>query len=310
MPSGSYALRIRRSAVNQTELISFWIEHRRPLLVLEADGRAETPKALHLSTPVSNTQVEMHTILDDLGFIDLLKAQARAGSFDHDGRIGVGRVSLVRQALHLRLVVRRHRVAVKDQSPEVGEGGGTPTVEHDVRQCCHSRSDCSSAIVPSTAPSGSSEWAGHRCTESPVDARSSRARSRKTGTVNEIELAAGLAQTPNYRYADVIGNRLFVAGQVPLDAFGTLAGVGQVEVQSEQCLANLFTLVEAHGFGREDIHQLTIYVVGSHQNLLDAWAAIVRGFDLDVPPATLLGVQCLGYEQQLVELDARVERLG
>jgi hypothetical protein len=71
-----------------------------------------------------------------------------------------------------------------------------------------------------------------------------------------------------------------------------------------------FTLVEAHGFGREDIHQLTIYVVGSHQNLLDAWAAIVRGFDLDVPPATLLGVQCLGYEQQLVELDARVERLG
>ncbi|MCX6521605.1 MAG: RidA family protein [Actinobacteria bacterium] len=128
--------------------------------------------------------------------------------------------------------------------------------------------------------------------------------------MNELELAAGLAPTPNYRYADVVGNRLFIAGQVPLDAFGALSGVGQVETQSEQCLANLFTLVEAHGFGRDDIHQLTIYVVGAHQNLLGAWAAIVRGLDSDVPPATLLGVQCLGYEHQLVELDARVERPG
>jgi enamine deaminase RidA (YjgF/YER057c/UK114 family) len=142
----------------------------------------------------------------------------------------------------------------------------------------------------------------------PADAKPYRSCTRKTRAVNEIELAAGLPQTPNYRYADVIGDRLFIAGQVPLDASGTVEGAGQVAAQAALCLANLFTLVDAHGFGREDIHQLTIYVVGPHQNLLDAWATIVRGFDANVPPATLLGVQCLGFTQQLVELDARVER--
>jgi enamine deaminase RidA (YjgF/YER057c/UK114 family) len=130
---------------------------------------------------------------------------------------------------------------------------------------------------------------------------------RKTRLVNEIELAAGLAKTPNYRYADVVGNSLFVAGQVPLDASGALTGE-HVAAQAQQCLANLFTLVGAHGFEREDIHHLTVYVVGPHENLPKAWEAIDRGFDSNVPPATLLGVNCLGYEHQLVELDARVER--
>lgn len=40
---------------------------------------------------------------------------------------------------------------------------------------------------------------------------------RKTRLVNEIELAAGLSQTPNYRYADVVGNSLFVAGRDAVD---------------------------------------------------------------------------------------------
>ena len=50
-----------------------------------------------------------------------------------------------------------------------------------------------------------------------------------------------------------------------------------------------------------------IYVVGRHQNLIDAWHAVTRGFDNNVPPATLLGVTVLGYEDQLVEIDAQVE---
>jgi hypothetical protein len=32
--------------------------------------------------------------------------------------------------------------------------------------------------------------------------------------VNEREIAAGLAETPGYRHADEVGDRLFVAGQV------------------------------------------------------------------------------------------------
>ena len=126
--------------------------------------------------------------------------------------------------------------------------------------------------------------------------------------MNDREIAAGLAPTPSYRYADRIGDHLHLAGQVPLDAAGVLVGVGDVQAQVRQCATNLFAVVEAHGFGRQDVHQLTVYVVGEHQVLLDAWAAIVECFDGNVPPATLLGVNLLGYADQLVELDARVER--
>jgi len=49
-----------------------------------------------------------------------------------------------------------------------------------------------------------------------------------------------------------------------------------------------------------------IYVVGRHQNLLDASDAVTAWWSHDVPPATLLGVEHLGYRTQLVEVDARI----
>lgn len=38
--------------------------------------------------------------------------------------------------------------------------------------------------------------------------------------MNEHEIAAGLPPTPHYRYADHVGDRLFIAGQVPHDVVG------------------------------------------------------------------------------------------
>jgi enamine deaminase RidA (YjgF/YER057c/UK114 family) len=126
--------------------------------------------------------------------------------------------------------------------------------------------------------------------------------------MNAGEVAAGLAQTPNYRYADQVGGRLFVAGQVPRDAAANLVAPGDPVAQTRQCLENLFMLVEHHGFSKDDIHQLTVYVVGPHQNLLDAWGEVTSCFDMNVPPATLLGVTFLGYVNQVVEVDAVIER--
>lgn len=126
--------------------------------------------------------------------------------------------------------------------------------------------------------------------------------------VNAAELAAGLVPTPSYRYADTVGNRLLLAGQVPIDEQGNLIGVDDPKRQAGVCLDNLRTLVEVHGFALADVHQLTIYVVGEHQRLLDAWEGITEWFANDVPPATLLGVNLLGYGDQLVEIDATVER--
>jgi len=126
--------------------------------------------------------------------------------------------------------------------------------------------------------------------------------------MNEGELSAGLAQTSNYRYADRVGGRLFVAGQVPVESDRTIVGVGDPAAQASRCLANLFTLIDHHGFSREDIHQLTVYVVGPHANLITAWQQVRAEFDDNVPPATLLGVTVLGFVDQLVEIDAVIER--
>ncbi len=126
--------------------------------------------------------------------------------------------------------------------------------------------------------------------------------------MNESEIRAGLAQTANYRYAEVVGNHLHVAGQVPRDGAGVLMAIGDPAGQCRQCLVNLFALVEHHGFAPTDIRRVTVYVVGPRQNLLDAWEEVTSAFGLNVPPATLLGVALLGYTDQLVEIDATIER--
>lgn len=124
--------------------------------------------------------------------------------------------------------------------------------------------------------------------------------------MNEKELAAGLAPTPGYRYAEVVGRELFVAGQVPHDAQGRLVSVGDAFGQAVQCLQNLATIIDCHGFKREHIRRLTIYVVGPQENLAQAWDAVSSHWQASVPPATLLGVARLGYPEQLVEIDAMI----
>lgn len=126
--------------------------------------------------------------------------------------------------------------------------------------------------------------------------------------MNELETEAGLPATVNYRYAELVGDELFVAGQVPHDGQRQIVGNGDPAAQATQCLDNLASLVGLHGFQLSDIRHLTVYVVGEQQNLADSWRAVTAWFDQDVPPATLLGVHLLGHETQLVEIDARIRR--
>jgi hypothetical protein len=42
--------------------------------------------------------------------------------------------------------------------------------------------------------------------------------------------------------------------------------------------------------------------------LIAAWREVVASFEMNVPPATLLGVTVLGHRGQLVEIDAVVAR--
>ncbi|NEQ42943.1 MAG: RidA family protein [Leptolyngbya sp. SIOISBB] len=126
--------------------------------------------------------------------------------------------------------------------------------------------------------------------------------------MNEREIKAGLAATPGYQYAQQVGNQLIVAGQVPHDAKGNLVGLGNLKTQTAQCLKNLYTLIKLHGFSDRDLRHLKVYVVGDRDALAAAWQAVTDWFNNAVPPATLLGVNLLGHENQLVEIDATIIR--
>lgn len=115
-----------------------------------------------------------------------------------------------------------------------------------------------------------------------------------------------LADAP-YVYAAVTapGGLVLTAGACPLDAEGRTVAVGDVVGQARQVVANLVVALEAAGVGLTDVARTTIYVASSRREDLGAvWDVLSGAFgDHDVP-STLLGVTVLGYDDQLVEVEA------
>ena len=75
--------------------------------------------------------------------------------------------------------------------------------------------------------------------------------------------------------------------------------------QAHQVVENLRTALEAAGAELADVVRITVYVASAQQaDLVAAWEVVRDAFEPDVPPGTLLGVAALGYDDQLVEVDA------
>ncbi|WP_328376457.1 RidA family protein [Streptomyces sp. NBC_00440] len=114
---------------------------------------------------------------------------------------------------------------------------------------------------------------------------------------------------PGYAHAAVVeaGQRLaFMAGSVPLDATGELVGPGDPVVQTGQVLANLDEALRAIGSDLSQVVASTVYVVGDTPAVLSGvWQAVqASGLSSGPHTSTLLGVSCLGYTGQLVEITA------
>jgi enamine deaminase RidA (YjgF/YER057c/UK114 family) len=110
-----------------------------------------------------------------------------------------------------------------------------------------------------------------------------------------------------YAYASVAppGALVFTAGACPLDGDGTTVGVGDVRAQARQCLVNLETALFAAGAGLDDVLKTTVYVASAERtDLVAAWEQVRTAFGGHDAPSTLLGVAVLGYEHQLVEVEA------
>ncbi|MFD7000816.1 RidA family protein [Streptomyces mirabilis] len=114
---------------------------------------------------------------------------------------------------------------------------------------------------------------------------------------------------PGYAHVSVVeaGARLaFLAGAVPLDAAGKIVGVGDPVRQAEQVIANLGEQLRAVGSDFAHVVATDVYVVSGEPRVLsDVWGVVeASGLSTGPHSSTLLGVACLGYTGQLVEITA------
>jgi enamine deaminase RidA (YjgF/YER057c/UK114 family) len=98
---------------------------------------------------------------------------------------------------------------------------------------------------------------------------------------------------------------IFLAGSCPLDAAGVTVGRGDYAVQAEQCIQNMTTALHAAGATIEDVISTRVLVASTDRHdLVSAWDVVRRALGVHEVPSTLLGVTVLGYEHQLVEIEA------
>jgi len=90
-----------------------------------------------------------------------------------------------------------------------------------------------------------------------------------------------------------------------LDVDGNTVAVGDVAGQAAQVMANLISTLDAAGASLSDVVKTTIYVASADRaDLRTAWNVIRTSFGDHDAPSTLLGVSTLGYDDQLVEVEA------
>ena len=118
--------------------------------------------------------------------------------------------------------------------------------------------------------------------------------------------APGLSEPPGYSHVAIAsgGRLIMTAGAVPLDAEGNLVGHGDYVAQTRQVIGNLGLALRSAGARGEDVLKTTVYVVTEDRQDLSLVWRIVQESEMAAAASTLLGVSLLGYEGQLVELEA------
>ncbi|GAB2617357.1 RidA family protein [Pseudactinotalea suaedae] len=120
--------------------------------------------------------------------------------------------------------------------------------------------------------------------------------------------SSSLSDVAEYAYAATApadSRLIFLAGSCPLDEGGATVGIGDYAAQAARCVENLRTALAAAGAEIDDVISTRVLVASTQQaDLVTAWEVVRDAFgDHDVP-STLLGVTVLGYDDQLVEIEA------
>lgn len=117
-----------------------------------------------------------------------------------------------------------------------------------------------------------------------------------------------LSSTAEYSYASTAPSNarlIFLAGSCPLNQDGSTAGIGDYVAQAAKCIENMLIALEAAGAGISDVISTRVLVATSRQtDLVAAWEVVRDAFGTHNVPSTLLGTTVLGYDDQLVEIEA------
>jgi enamine deaminase RidA (YjgF/YER057c/UK114 family) len=117
-----------------------------------------------------------------------------------------------------------------------------------------------------------------------------------------------LSDVAQYAYAataPVDARLIFLAGSCPLDTAGEVVGGGDYALQAQQCIRNVRTALVDAGATLEDVISTRVLVAsGDRRDLVTAWQVVREAFGNHDAPSTLVGVTVLGYDHQLVEIEA------
>ncbi|WP_428339107.1 Rid family hydrolase [Mycobacterium sp.] len=127
-------------------------------------------------------------------------------------------------------------------------------------------------------------------------------------TVVKLLRSRSLTDRAQYAYAATApadARFVFLAGSCPLSVDGLVVGVGDFRAQATKCLENKAIALEDAGASVADVISTRVLVASPHRaDLIAVWEKLRDVFDRFDPPSTLLGVTVLGYEHQLVEIEA------
>lgn len=117
-----------------------------------------------------------------------------------------------------------------------------------------------------------------------------------------------LSDVAQYAYAataDPAARLVFLAGACPLEDDGSTSAVGDYAGQAARCIETLTLALDAAGATMQDVISTRVLVASSQRaDLVAAWNVVRDAFGEHDVPSTLLGVTVLGYEHQLVEIEA------
>jgi 2-iminobutanoate/2-iminopropanoate deaminase len=102
---------------------------------------------------------------------------------------------------------------------------------------------------------------------------------------------------------EATGRLLFISGMLAKTADGSIAGVGDIEVQTQQVCENLKAVVEEAGGTMDDICRVDVYV--RNMEHFDAIHKVRREYFSSPPPAsTMVEITKMTTPDALIEINA------